>query len=183
MTVVVGQERETVRALVIRSFKDEKGDVLKCVLVRSIKAAVRGEGDLTFPGGGVEENESFEVAIRREMKEEIGLLAKDHLSVLPIGSDNGFSYASKHGRSQRCHFFLVRVVDSFVPVAGDGIKEAAWYCLQELQEIAVQQLNPAKCEMLSEMLSWALAQYPQMFSGSKGRVRQLAAKLKVLEAA
>ncbi|GJC90050.1 RNA pyrophosphohydrolase [Colletotrichum liriopes] len=62
----------------------------------------------SFPGGGVEENETPEDAIRREMKEEVGL----EVEIQTIGGESVWGETDDYlDIKWRCFFFVLRQVD------------------------------------------------------------------------
>ena len=96
----------------------------------------------TLPGGGVEVGESMEAALRRELKEEVGLLCKD-VRVLEV----------YHNRtiSKRDHV-VIYSIESWTEQGGHElpkleIAEIAWFKLNELP----RELTP--CTLLGIELS------------------------------
>jgi len=64
--------------------KNKAGAIILSEDKKSILLIYRGkQKDYTFPKGHVEENESLEEAMRREVKEETGLTIKDIFTKLP----------------------------------------------------------------------------------------------------
>ena len=85
--------------------------------------------ELAFPGGFVEEGESPEVAVIRELKEETGLEGQ----VIRIIGVKG-----KPERDPRGHVVsLAYLVDANGdPQAGDDASAASWYPISEVQSMA-----------------------------------------------
>ena len=80
----------------------------------------------TFPGGRVRRNESPEEGIRREIKEELGI-------VLGPITDIGEHYAEVNGQKQgiaRC--FSARAENQNLILNRSEIKEAGWFALPEV---------------------------------------------------
>jgi 8-oxo-dGTP pyrophosphatase MutT (NUDIX family) len=82
------------------------GEVL---LLRRSATDSRRPGEWDFPGGGVEDHESFEAAAAREAAEEAGLtVTPDELELLYTGTD---FYAPLHENVHRA-LYLVRVSEA-----------------------------------------------------------------------
>jgi ADP-ribose pyrophosphatase YjhB (NUDIX family) len=76
--------RQKVRAVVV----NEHGEFL---LVRPHGYR---EGEWTLAGGGVEDGETVQQAMRREIAEELGVSLEEDFERLPVG--NRFIYSAKH---------------------------------------------------------------------------------------
>ncbi len=93
-----------------------------------------------LPGGGVEEGESLEEALHREMKEEIGC----EVSILQeLGVSDEFR--TKHGTHQVIHGFVCKVVGNkgsptTILKDEEGI-EVFWYDIDEVLSILEKQLH------------------------------------------
>jgi G:T/U-mismatch repair DNA glycosylase/8-oxo-dGTP pyrophosphatase MutT (NUDIX family) len=119
------RERPTARAFVV----DDAGRVL---LVRFRNR----HGDVWWaaPGGGIEPGETADAAIRRELREEVGLAVDDPGEVV-WARDTTFSW---DGRLVHMHerFFLVRVgahePRPAVDLAAENVVEVAWWTPEEL---------------------------------------------------
>ncbi|MBC7388275.1 MAG: NUDIX hydrolase [Opitutaceae bacterium] len=90
------------------------------------------EGFWAFPGGFVEEGESCEQAVLRELKEETGL---EHSELFQIGT---FSEPQRDPRG-----WIVTVafaawinMQKTKPVAGDDAKNVKWFSLNEIPPLA-----------------------------------------------
>jgi putative (di)nucleoside polyphosphate hydrolase len=101
------------RVCVVGVFVDKNGKVL--VAERS-----DSPGSWQLPQGGVENNEDFETALRREMLEELGIRKLEVLkkSLEPISYDFPEQLTapiSKKYRGQAMTWFLARILDPLVP--------------------------------------------------------------------
>ncbi|MBC7388861.1 MAG: NUDIX hydrolase [Opitutaceae bacterium] len=90
------------------------------------------KGYWAFPGGFVEEGESCEQAVLRELEEETGLV---HSELLQIGT---FSDPSRDPRG-----WIVTVafaawvrMEETRPIAGDDAKNVKWFSLNEIPPLA-----------------------------------------------
>lgn len=139
--------RDAVRAIVI----DEGGRLL---LVRFGFA----EGALwAAPGGGIEQGESHEAAIRRELHEEVGLEDAEvgpaiwrRTHVFPLSSEFG---------GQRETFYLVRVQEVTGPPAfsdlellAEGLTGSRWWTPAELRDSRNDRFAPKSLPTLYESL-------------------------------
>jgi len=82
----------------------------------------------SFPGGFVEEGESCETAVLRELKEETGL---DHTELHQIGV---FSEPNRDPRGWIMTVAFAAWVDknTLYPVAGDDAKNVKWFPMNEI---------------------------------------------------
>ena len=90
------------------------------------------KGFWAFPGGFVEEGESCEEAVLRELKEETGLV---HSELVQIGA------FSKPGRDPRGWIVSVAFaawveMKDLRPVAGDDARNVQWFPLSEIPLLA-----------------------------------------------
>lgn len=101
----------------------------RVLLVRRGRAPAKGL--YAFPGGRVEQGETLERAVRRELLEETGLAAGavDLVETLDIEREGS-------GASFRLHVFTARYLGG-AAVAGDDADEAGWFSLAEMTSLPV----------------------------------------------
>jgi TDG/mug DNA glycosylase family protein len=127
--------RPAVRAVVVDS--DDR-----VLLVQFVNEATRDTWWAT-PGGGVEAGEDDEVALRRELREEIGL---DDFELGPLVWDQERSFPFQRILYlQRNRIYLVRVRAHHpvptVDMAAEGVTQMRWWTLDEL-ESAAERITP-----------------------------------------
>jgi G:T/U-mismatch repair DNA glycosylase/ADP-ribose pyrophosphatase YjhB (NUDIX family) len=121
-------EREAVRAVCL----DADGRVL---LVR-FQHPVSGDAWWATVGGGVDAGESDEAALRREVREEVGL---DDFELGPVVHTREHTFPwDRRLLHQRERFYLLRV-HAFVPVptidlAAEGVTDVRWWTAAELAD-------------------------------------------------
>lgn len=125
-------ERDAVRALVLSP--DERVLLLRC------SEPLSGATWWITPGGGVEPGETDDAAIRRELREEVGLEAPDAIGAPVWTREHVWCWGPKAVR-QRERYFLVRTQAAFEPrpclsaeeLAREGIGEAyRWWTVAEI---------------------------------------------------
>lgn len=92
----------------------------------------RHAGYWEFPGGRVEQNESLEDALVRELKEELSIAAK-------VGPKLG-SVELKPPVHGTIHFFLVEVIGDLPRVSSDH-DELAWLTLENIRNLALAEAD------------------------------------------
>jgi TDG/mug DNA glycosylase family protein len=120
--------REAVRALVV--------DAADRVLLMRFENAANGDVWWATPGGGVEDGESDEVTLRRELLEETGLRAFDPGPV--VWSREHVLPWDRQLWRQRERFHLVRVesheVSPTIDLAAERVYGYHWWTLAELEQ-------------------------------------------------
>jgi TDG/mug DNA glycosylase family protein len=144
---VIPTPRTAVRALVV----DAEDRVL---LVRFENPATHDTWWAT-PGGGIEEGESHEIALRRELAEELGLHDFE-LGVLVSEHERVFSW-DRHLTSQRNSIYLVRVQahepQPTIDLAAEGVSSWRWWTLEELERTDERLTPPGFVEQVRTILS------------------------------
>jgi 8-oxo-dGTP pyrophosphatase MutT (NUDIX family) len=74
----------------------------------------------TFPGGGVEKNESFEEAAKRELEEETGIKTQQLTEIGEYTSDRNY-------KKNIVKCFYLKTDSSFIKIDNFEIIEADWY--------------------------------------------------------
>ncbi len=108
------------------------------------------------PGGGIEPGESPEVAIRRELHEEVGLFDVE-LGPVIWERTHVFPFAGFSGQYER--FFLVRTSKSVIEpslskdqLLAERLTAARWWSVQEIREAHDEPFAPRKLAPLLETL-------------------------------
>jgi 8-oxo-dGTP pyrophosphatase MutT (NUDIX family) len=107
------------------------------------------------PGGGVERGESTLQAMRREVREETGLVLDDRDWPVAAARERLFTWGDAAWR-QRETYFLVRrgARDTIVPTAADAgtVGAPRWWSLEELRETTADVFGPLRLVALLESL-------------------------------
>lgn len=99
----------------------------KVLLIK--RASEPFKGQWAIPGGRIEDDETAEDCLRREMMEETGLEVK------PIRFTGLYSDPKRDPRKVIAACYLVKRIGGKLQ-AGDDAGEAAWFALDDLPELA-----------------------------------------------
>lgn len=96
----------------------------------------RGQPPFGFapPAGHVDNDISFELAAKRELKEEVGLKAKDLKIVLEVKKDN--QCRREKGTWHDWKIYVAQVVNSEINRSPTETKKAGWYSPSEIKTLA-----------------------------------------------
>jgi double-stranded uracil-DNA glycosylase len=139
-------QRQAVRALVV--------DAAKRVLLVRFENAVTGDAWWGTPGGGIEEGESDEAALRRELLEETGLRDFD---VGPVVWEREHTFPwNRRILRQSERFHVVRVerheVAPTIDLAPEGVAGHRWWTLGELRATGETLAPPSLAELVERVL-------------------------------
>ena len=99
---------------------------------------VRAPGKICFPGGGVEEGESFEQAAVREMQEELGVVIEPIRTV----------WSSVTAWNVEVYWILADIVSGEIQ---PDAAEVEWYRWMDLNELRTSDLLPSNADFLDAL--------------------------------
>ena len=110
-----------------------------------------GKGLLDLPGGFVDYGESLEEGMRRELKEEIGVVPENLIYL--TSAPNTYLYKDVLYRTTDC-FFTASLAEGTQPIAGDDAESLEWVPFEKIdnQRIAFESAEKAIKFYLSKYL-------------------------------
>ncbi|MEN3015349.1 MAG: NUDIX hydrolase [bacterium] len=112
----------------------------------------KGRDIWIFPRGRIEQNESMEHAVIREVREETGIISK---VIRKIGVVN-YSYYSSHEKvfyDKEVHFYLLKISKNEKFIPNQEIQEMKWVTVEEAYNMLSY---PEEKELLSKALKYIL---------------------------
>lgn len=103
---------------------NQRGELLVC-----IRGNEPEKGKYDLPGGFIDNDETAEQAIKRELKEELGMIVETGTYLFSIPNDYLYSGWTLPTLDI---FFLVTADDGFVPVAADDVSECYFMPLDQI---------------------------------------------------
>lgn len=98
------------------------------------KIALANEHGWGFPRGGVEENENYLTAAKREVLEEVGLDQFDSIEELGVYDryPNGITEDTPGSYPMEIHMFLFKTnYNGFLTPEDEAVKEAGWFTYEQ----------------------------------------------------
>ena len=139
-------ERQAVRGLVV--------DAKRRVLLVRFEHPVSGEVWWATAGGGVDDGESDQEALQRELREEAGLEAVQALGPVVFRREHTFPWGSRIIR-QHERFYLVRVdaheVAPTIDLRPEGVTELRWWTLAELDGTSETIVPPGLATLVRDL--------------------------------
>lgn len=97
-----------------------------------------------FPGGSVEKGEQPETAVKRELKEELGIAVKE-LEIAGV-----LSYYNSENPKMISFFYITEWDD---PIKNKWHRELKWFSLEECKKEQIPNINPELLKPILKMIS------------------------------
>jgi 8-oxo-dGTP diphosphatase len=118
------------------------------VLVGERKQGTHLQGYWEFPGGKVEPHESFKMALRRELFEEIGIQARSMSKLIEL---------QHHYEDRQLHFQLFKITDYSGQVRSVEAQALRWVSSSQLKTLNFPTANAAMIDTLSLPVKYMIA--------------------------
>jgi len=110
----------------------------KVLLIKRLKPNLEY---FTFPGGGIEENESIELALKREVKEELSLNVKKFTLLFKLEDQYEDAYNNMHKGNQYEYYFRINNYEGNPEIGGPERERMNKQNQYQIMWFSVEDLN------------------------------------------